>query len=118
MKAGIFEKMGEIAGRRNLKDLTISPILSWTNKQISDHIADFLKLPGTKVKFGGEVLKEEHKIPMCYGSFQPTAMLVPLEHFFRDQQTFDLLTTELFGPFQILVEFGDDDVDKVLQILE
>jgi 1-pyrroline-5-carboxylate dehydrogenase len=31
---------------------------------------------------------------------------------------FDLVTTELFGPFQVVVEYGDDDLETVLAILE
>ena len=110
--------MGEIAGRRNLSDMTLGPLLSVTNKRIKDHIEAILKLPGTKVQFGGDVPNVEHKIPDCYGFFQPTGVFVPLEHFFTDQKTLELLTTEIFGPFQLLVEFGDNEVDKLLQLLD
>ena len=30
----------------------------------------------------------------------------------------ELITTELFGPFQIVVEYGSKDVDYLLEILE
>ena len=33
-------------------------------------------------------------------------------------EQFDLTTTELFGPFQIVATYGDDDVDTVLGVLE
>ncbi len=33
-------------------------------------------------------------------------------------QHFELVTTELFGPFQVVVEYGDDDLPTVLAILE
>ncbi len=28
--------------------------------------------------------------------------------------SFELVTTEVFGPFQVVVEYGDADVDKVI----
>jgi 1-pyrroline-5-carboxylate dehydrogenase len=31
---------------------------------------------------------------------------------------FELVTTELFGPFQVVVEYGEDDLATVLQVLE
>ena len=38
MKAGIVEKIAELAKRRKLEDLTVTPILTWNNKQIEQHI--------------------------------------------------------------------------------
>ena len=37
---------------------------------------------------------------------------------FRAKKKRDLLTTELFGPFQIVVEYGNKDVDFLIQTLE
>jgi 1-pyrroline-5-carboxylate dehydrogenase len=31
---------------------------------------------------------------------------------------FDRITTELFGPFQVIVSYGDDDLPIVLNVLE
>jgi 1-pyrroline-5-carboxylate dehydrogenase len=50
------------AARRNLKDLTIGPVLSWTNERIKAHQDAILELDGTKILFGGNPLKD-HSIP-------------------------------------------------------
>lgn len=42
---------------------------------------------------------------------------MPLKHF-RGNKKRKLLTTELFGPFQIVTEYGNNDEQKVLDILE
>jgi len=42
---------------------------------------------------------------------------VPLKHF-RGAKKFKLLTTELFGPFQIVTEWFNKDEERVLEILE
>jgi hypothetical protein len=34
MKAGLVDKMRDLAARRNLNDLTIGPILTWNNTNI------------------------------------------------------------------------------------
>ena len=47
--------------------------------------------------FGGAPLKG-HNIPEKYGSWQPTAVFVPLKHF-RSKAKRKLLTKELFGQF-------------------
>ena len=38
MKNGFVEKSGELAKRRRLEDLTISPVMTWNNQKIADHI--------------------------------------------------------------------------------
>lgn len=101
--------------KRNLKDLNIGPVLTWDNEDIKQHIDDCLSLDGAKLLFGGHPLKN-HSIPKIYGSYEPTAVQVPLKHF-RAKKKRDLLTTELFGPFQIVVEYGDKDLDFLLEII-
>jgi 1-pyrroline-5-carboxylate dehydrogenase len=54
-----------------------------------------LELEGAKLLFGGKKLPNTN-IPECYGSYEPTAIFVPLNQF---ENHFELLTTELFGPF-------------------
>jgi 1-pyrroline-5-carboxylate dehydrogenase len=66
--------------------------------------------------FGGVPLKN-HSIPSIYGSYEPTGIKVPLKHF-RGKKKRDLLTTELFGPFSLFVEYGDKDLDFLLETLE
>jgi len=89
--------MAHQASKRNLADRTIGPVLSWRNERIKAHIDAILELEGTEMLFGGVPLKG-HSIPACYGSYEPTAIKVPLRHF-RGKKKRDLLCTELFGPF-------------------
>lgn len=73
-------------------------------------------MEGSKLLFGGHPLKN-HTIPEIYGAWAPTAVYVPLRHF-RGEKKRKLLTTELFGPFQIVTEYGNNDIDKVLEVME
>lgn len=66
--------------------------------------------------FGGVPLRN-HTIPAQYGAYQPTAIKVPIKHF-RGKKKRDLICTELFGPFQIVVEYGNRDVDFLVETLE
>ena len=75
-----------------------------------------LELDGTKILWGGAPLKN-HSIPAIYGSYEPTAIQVPIKHF-RGLRSRELLLTELFGPFQIVVEYADFETEKVLRIME
>jgi len=38
-----------------------------------------LEIPNAKILFGGKPSSEPHKIPECYGSYEPTAIFVPLD---------------------------------------
>ena len=111
----LLPKLGELAARRRLDDLTVGPVLSWTNDRIREHVDGMLAIPGSALLFGGVPL-QGHSIPTCYGAYEPTAVQVPLaalggEHFER-------VTTELFGPFQVIVRYGDGDLEAVLETLE
>lgn len=64
VKKGLYEKMKDLASRRTLNDLTNSPIISWTNDEIKNHIDKVLKIEGSRLLFGGKPLKD-HKIPSC-----------------------------------------------------
>ena len=115
-KTGLLEKMKEQAEKRSLKNLTVGPILSWNNASIKAHVDAILELDGAEIIFGGAPLKN-HTIPEKYGAWQPTAIFVPIKHF-RGERKRKLLTTELFGPFQIVTEYGNNQVDTVLDICE
>lgn len=68
--------------------------------------------------FGGELLDPStHQIPAVYGSFQPTAIYVPLDQLLKPEN-FGLCTTEIFGPFQVVTSYNDSQLDSVLQALE
>lgn len=111
----LLPKLASLASRRSLADLTIGPILSWSNEQIRSHIDVVLEIPNTELLFGGSELSD-HNIPDVFGAYQPTAVRAPLAQICAEH--FDLLTTELFGPFQIIVSYGDEDIDTVLSLFE
>ena len=111
----LLPRLAELAGRRKLDDLTVGPILSWTNEQIRAHIDAVLDVAGAELLFGGRELAD-HSIPACFGAYEPTAIRVPLEAMQGDD--FDLLARELFGPFQVVVTYGDADLDAVLALFE
>ena len=111
----LLPKLRELAARRKLEDLTLGPVLSWTNESMVEHIRAVTAVPNAELLFGGKPL-ENHSIPERYGAMQPTAARVPLDALCGEH--FGLLTTELFGPFQIIVEYDDSDLTQLLQVLE
>jgi 1-pyrroline-5-carboxylate dehydrogenase len=117
MEAKFIEKIKALAEKRNLKDLTISPVMTWSNKRLQEHVDNVLKIPGAQLLFGGSPITEHHSIPEVYGSFKPTAIFVPIKAF-STKKHYDLITTEVFGPFQIVTEYNDNNLDVVLNILE
>lgn len=114
-KTDLIDKMRAQAAKRSLKDLTVGPVITWNNEQIKKHIDSVLELDGAELLFGGVPLKN-HSIPSVYGSYEPTAIKVPLKHF-RAAKKRALICTELFGPFQIVVEYGTNDLDFLLDTI-
>ncbi len=114
--AGLFEKLRENASARNLDDLSIGPVLTVTTKTMLDHAARLLEIPGSKLLFGGKEL-ENHKIPEIYGAVEPTAVFVPLKEMLKAEH-FGTCTTEIFGPFQVVTTFADDELPLVLEACE
>ena len=97
--------------------MTISPLLSVTNEKFKAHLDAVLALEGAELLFGGKPLTD-HTIPSQYGAYEPTAVKVPIKHF-RNKKKASLLLTELFAPFQIVVEYsGEKGIEKVLDICE
>lgn len=111
----LLPKLQALASRRSLENLSIGPVLSWNNDRIATHIKRVLEVPGAELMFGGSPVTG-HNIPDCYGAYEPTAIRVPLPAVC--EKHFDLLTTELFGPFQIVSTYGDEDVPVLLDLLE
>jgi 1-pyrroline-5-carboxylate dehydrogenase len=109
-------KLKALSKRRQLSDLTIGPVLTVTTKRMLDHVHALLKIPGARLVFGGKELAH-HSIPDCYGAIEPTAVFVPLEQATK-QEYFALVTTEIFGPVQVLTEYHDSQIDVVLDMLE
>ena len=116
VKAGLFEKVEARAALRSLDDLTIGPVLTVDNETIQKHIDRLLSIPGARIQFGGKQL-ENHQIPPCCGSFQPTAVFIPLEEILKPEH-FEAATTEIFGPFQVLTEWKEGQLDLVLEACE
>lgn len=110
----LLPKLAELAARRRLDDLTLGPVLSWTNERMLAHVEATSAIPGAKRLFGGKLL-EGHSIPDRYGAMEPTAVQVPLAEI---DGHFDLVTTELFGPFQVVVEYDDGELPEALSILQ
>lgn len=111
----LLPKLGELASRRSLDDLSLGPVLTWTDERMQAHVNAVKAISGAELLFGGKPL-EGHTIPACYGAMEATAIRVPIDAVVGEH--FDLVTTELFGPFQVIVSWGDDELPKVLDILE
>ena len=114
-KTNVLEKMKEQAEKRSLQDLTVGPVLSWNNEKIKAHIDAILEMEGSKLITGGKPLTN-HNIPSVYGSYEPTIVYVPFKHF-RSAKKFKLLTSELFGPFTIVTDYSDKDIENLMDYL-
>ena len=56
-----------------------------------------------------------HRIPKCYGAVEPTAVKLPIETILSN---LTLATTEIFGPFQIIVDYKEDQMELIFRIIE
>jgi len=115
-KTDVLEKFAAQTAKRSLKDLTIGPVITWTNEEIKGHIDACMELDGAEILFGGAPLKN-HTIPSKYGSYEPTAIKIPLKHL-RAKKKRELITKELFGPSAIVSEYANKDIDFLLDVLE
>ena len=77
------------AQQRQLDDISLGPILTWTNTQINEHIDALQAILSSKLLFGGKPIGS-HSIPDCYGAFEATAVQVSLSALTSDH--FDLVT--------------------------
>lgn len=111
----LIPKLKQLAARRKLEDLTLGPVLSWTTERMLAHVEATSGIKGGRLLFGGKALTG-HRIPSRYGAMEATAVEVPVDALLGEH--FELLTTELFGPFQLVVKYDDDDLDTVLTFLE
>ena len=60
-------------------------------------MAKLLKVPGAKLLFGGKPV-EGTKVPKCFGTFECTAVYVPLAEMVKTDEIFELVTSEVFAP--------------------
>jgi len=81
-----------------------------------DHVQGLLDIEGAELIFGGKELTG-HSIPDCYGAIEPTLVSIPLSAL-HDEKTFALVTTEVFGPVQVIVFYEDNELDQVLDFIE
>ncbi|CAI0549326.1 unnamed protein product [Linum tenue] len=112
----LLSKLKELAERRKLEDLTVGPVLTVTTEAMLDHVNKLLKIPGAKLLFGGKPL-ENHSIPSIYGAVKPTAVYVPLDEILK-HGNYELVTKEIFGPFQVVTEYKKSQLSMVLEALE
>ncbi|KAJ9560037.1 hypothetical protein OSB04_005197, partial [Centaurea solstitialis] len=115
-KTSLMRQLSDLAARRKLEDLTIGPVLTFTTEAMLDHMKKLLQIPGSKLLFGGEEL-ENHTIPKVYGAIKPTAVFVPIEEILKGEN-YELVTKEIFGPFQIITEYKENQLPLVLEALE
>ncbi|GMI78189.1 aldehyde dehydrogenase 12A1, ARABIDOPSIS THALIANA DELTA1-PYRROLINE-5-CARBOXYLATE DEHYDROGENASE [Hibiscus trionum] len=114
--SSLIPKIKDLAERRKLEDLTVGPVLTVTTEAMLEHKKKLLQIPGSKLLFGGEPL-ENHSIPTIYGALKPTAICVPLEEILK-QANYELVTKEIFGPFQIITDYKKDQLPMVFDALE
>ncbi|TYH80200.1 hypothetical protein ES332_D03G115400v1 [Gossypium tomentosum] len=114
--SSLISKIKDLAERRKLADLTVGPVLTVTTAAMLEHKKKLLQISGSKLLFGGEPL-ENHSIPAIYGAIKPTAIYIPLEEILKPAN-YELVTKEIFGPFQIITDYKKDQLPMVLDALE
>jgi 1-pyrroline-5-carboxylate dehydrogenase len=117
LEKNLIFKLGALAARRNFNDLTLSPVITWNNEQIQSHVDKICALSGAQCLFGGMPFSEEwHNVPLQkYGSYQPTAILLPLQTALDNRE---LIMTEVFAPFQLLIPWhSPEDLTAVLRLV-
>ena len=111
----LIPRLKELALKRELEDLNIGPVLTWNNRQLLDHIESLLRISEAECLFGGKELNK-NSIPQVYGSIQPTAIKIPIRELLG--KNFIQITKEVFGPFQVIIVYEDNDLDIVKECLE
>jgi 1-pyrroline-5-carboxylate dehydrogenase len=73
---------------------------------------------GAKVLWGGTELNDgKHTIPKVYGAIRPTAVYVPIDEALKADH-YETVTTEVFGPLTVVVDYKDSEREKVLEMCE
>lgn len=109
-------KLRKLAAMRNLHDLTIGPVLTWRTDELTSHVQRLAAIPDAKILFGGKPLTN-HNIPECYGTIEPTAVFVPIKKI-ASPKYFELVTTEVFGPVQVITGYTDAEIPLMLELCE
>lgn len=113
---GFWQKLRRHAEIRNVPELTIGPVLTWSTEQLLAHIKKLAAIPGAKILFGGKQLTG-HEIPACYGAIGSTAVFVPIRQI-ANPEYFGCVTREVFGPVQVVTEYTDAELPLVLELCE
>lgn len=111
----IVGRLKEKASTRNLGDLTIGPVMTWSTERILRHTEACLAIPGATLAFGGKPL-QSHSIPEQYGAVEPTAVRVPIESL-QNPAHLETASVELFGPFQVIVDWKEGQLPLVIDLL-
>jgi len=62
MRTGLLDRLGALAQRRRLEDLTIGPVITWSTDRMLQHVDALCSIPGAKLLWGGKPLTG-HSIP-------------------------------------------------------
>ncbi|KAF7124831.1 hypothetical protein RHSIM_Rhsim12G0078400 [Rhododendron simsii] len=57
-KSSLLHQMNDLATRRKLEDLIIGPVLTFTTKAMLVHVNKVLQVAGSKLLFGGDIIKQ------------------------------------------------------------
>lgn len=57
-RSGIEDKLKDYAAKRNMKDETVGPVITWTTEAMLDHVQKLLQFPGEYV--------HQHGFPSSY----------------------------------------------------
>lgn len=117
IEAGLLDEIEKLAAARSLDALTVGPVLTWSTERILAHVDRLLKIPGSKLLFGGKELAN-HTIPSVYGAVEPTAVYVPLKGALASEDAFEAFSTEVFGPFQVVTSYSSHELPLVLEATE
>jgi 1-pyrroline-5-carboxylate dehydrogenase len=117
----IVSKLKALAGRRNFKDLTIGPVLSWSTEKMLNHVKACTEhIPNCDLAFGGTQVKEQGAefVPRQYGLINPTALRCRITDVLASEQAFATFSNEVFGPLQVIVDYTTEEIDLVLECME
>ena len=116
VELGLLDKIGQLASRRKVDDLTLGPVLTVSTERMKQHTENLLAIPGAKALFGGKPLEGQSFYEGC-GAFEATAIYVPLEEMLKEEH-FELVCTEIFGPFQVVTTWETSQLASVLEACE
>ena len=114
LKKDLYLALIELEADRKLGDLTIGATVTWSNQRLYEHSQKVLKIERAKLLWGNASF-----VPPAgcegYGYMMPTAIEVPLD---KIRQYFDIVTTEVFAPFQLVIPWEtDEELEQIISFL-